>query len=88
MKELIKNQEIIIDDHKRGSQEVKRWDYTQDDVHIDKTRAKGVLEKLSKHLELEWTEVYNDANGTEFFLKLVEIGENSGYAKRSKKINR
>ena len=34
---LIKKQTIIIDDHKRGSQEVKNWDDPSSDIHIDKT---------------------------------------------------
>lgn len=37
LKELIKNQTIIIDDHKRGIGEVKNWDDKSVDVHIDKT---------------------------------------------------
>jgi hypothetical protein len=37
LKGLISNQTIIIDDHKRGSGEVKNWDDQTADVHIDKT---------------------------------------------------
>ena len=37
LKELINRQTIIIDDHKRGSGEVKNWDDKTADVHIDKT---------------------------------------------------
>lgn len=37
LKKLIENQTIIIDDHKRGSREVKKWDNLGMDVHIDKT---------------------------------------------------
>ncbi len=37
LKGLIEKQTIIIDDHKRGSQEVKNWDDKTADVHIDKT---------------------------------------------------
>lgn len=33
---LIENQSIIIDDHKRGNQEIKNWDDLSVDVHIDK----------------------------------------------------
>jgi hypothetical protein len=36
LKELIKDQVIIIDDHKRGTGEIKDFDNTQNDVHIDK----------------------------------------------------
>lgn len=36
LKQLIKNQTIIIDDHKRGSGEIKNWDNTSTDIHIDK----------------------------------------------------
>jgi len=36
LKGLIDKQTIIIDDHKRGSQEVKNWDDKTADVHIDK----------------------------------------------------
>ncbi len=37
LKGLIEKQTIIIDDHKRGSREVKNWDDLTADVHIDKT---------------------------------------------------
>lgn len=37
LRELIKDQTIIIDDHKRGSREAKNWDDTRNDIHIDKT---------------------------------------------------
>lgn len=37
LKGLIEKQTIIIDDHKRGSREVKNWDDKTADVHIDKT---------------------------------------------------
>lgn len=37
LKGLIERQIIIIDDHKRGSREVKNWDDKTIDVHIDKT---------------------------------------------------
>lgn len=33
---IIRNQTIIIDDHKRGAGEVKDWDNPSTDVHIDK----------------------------------------------------
>ncbi len=36
IKGLIDNQTIIIDDHKRGSGEIKNWDNTTTDIHIDK----------------------------------------------------
>lgn len=36
LKDLIKDQLIIIDDHKRGSQEIKNFDNPENDVHIDK----------------------------------------------------
>ena len=185
LKGLIANQTIIIDDHKRGGQEIKIWDNEDNDVHIDKTtnhriegkrqkvrikipinsqrqiqienerkdvvqeiprklrreiikaledekirtefiqdvlevlenfatvlsneeRAKQVLENLSRHFELKWTgekivsyvnniltsytEVFTDDKEDEYFAKLtkqrIEIGQNNGYAKWSKKINR
>lgn len=37
LKGLIEKQTIIIDDHKRGSREVKNWDDKTADVHIDKS---------------------------------------------------
>ncbi|MEZ0486078.1 hypothetical protein [Fibrella aquatica] len=37
LKRLIENQTIIIDDHRRGSREIKNWDDKTADVHIDKT---------------------------------------------------
>jgi len=37
IKGLIERQTIIIDDHKRGTGEVKNWDKKDVDVHIDKT---------------------------------------------------
>ena len=36
IKKLIDNQTIIIDDHKRGSGEIKNWYDLANDVHIDK----------------------------------------------------
>lgn len=36
LKNLIKNQIIIIDDHKRGAAEIKNFDNLENDVHIDK----------------------------------------------------
>ncbi|GGG38686.1 hypothetical protein GCM10011344_44500 [Dokdonia pacifica] len=36
LKDLIKDQLIIIDDHKRGTQEIKDFDNPENDVHIDK----------------------------------------------------
>jgi len=36
LKSLINNQTIIIDDHKRGNQEIKDWDSPSADIHIDK----------------------------------------------------
>lgn len=185
LKGLIENQTIIIDDHKRGSREIKNWDDESNDVHIDKTtnfpidgkrqkvriripinsnrpikiqnqnkdalkkipkklekeireafentekrmdfireiiqilknfktslrnedRAKQILENLSNHFGLKWTgekiatyvkevlmvytEVFEDEKGENFFMKIdkdkIEIGQNTGYAKRSRKINR
>lgn len=37
LKGIINKQTIIIDDHKRGSGEIKNWDDPTADVHIDKT---------------------------------------------------
>jgi len=37
LKGLIKNQTIIIDDHKRGSGEIKDWNNQASDIHIDKS---------------------------------------------------
>lgn len=184
LKELIKNQTIIIDDHKRGCNEIKNWDDDSNDIHIDKStnsrvkgerqkvkiripinsqrpikienakgkiipiprmlekeiktafenedsrkdfimevmevlrnfktaltteqRAHQILTNLSLHFNLNWTgekittyineiltsytEVYSDGNGLEYFLKLddrrIEIGQNNGYAKQSRKVNR
>lgn len=36
LKGLINKQSIIIDDHKRGIREIKKWDNPEVDVHIDK----------------------------------------------------
>lgn len=36
LKNLIENQIIIIDDHKRGTKEIKDFDNLENDVHIDK----------------------------------------------------
>jgi hypothetical protein len=36
LKQLIENQTLIIDDHKKGSGEVKNWDEKSIDIHIDK----------------------------------------------------
>lgn len=48
LKELIENQTIIIDDHKRGSQEVKNWDDPSSDIHIDKTTNFPLEGKIQK----------------------------------------
>ncbi len=45
---LIKNQTIIIDDHKRGSKEVKNWDDPKNDIHIDKTTNFPLEGKIQK----------------------------------------
>jgi hypothetical protein len=37
LRKLIEGQKIIIDDHKRGSGEIKDWDNPANDIHIDKT---------------------------------------------------
>lgn len=36
LKPLIKNQSIIIDDHNWGAREIKNWDNSSSDIHIDK----------------------------------------------------
>lgn len=49
LKSLINNQSIMIDDHKRGSQEVKNWDDKSSDIHIDKStkyRINGKKEEV------------------------------------------
>jgi len=49
IKKLIDNQTIIIDDHKRGSGEVKNWNDSANDVHIDKStnlRIDGRYQKV------------------------------------------
>jgi len=49
IKGLIKNQTILIDDHKRGIGEVKEWDKSDIDVHIDKStnfKVNGVRHKV------------------------------------------
>lgn len=43
---LIKDQKIIIDDHKRGAGEIKDWDNNENDVHLDKTLKRKVHGKL------------------------------------------
>lgn len=48
LKELIKKQMIVIDDHKRGSQEVKNWDNQYCDIHIDKTTNFPLGGKIQK----------------------------------------
>ena len=49
LKELINEQTVIIDDHKRGIREVKNWDDQSSDIHIDKTTnfpLDGKIQKL------------------------------------------
>ena len=49
LKELINEQTVIIDDHKRGSREAKNWDDQSRDIHIDKTTnfpLDGKIQKL------------------------------------------
>lgn len=45
---LIKKQTIIIDDHKRVSQEIKDWDDVRNDIHIDKTTNFQLDGKIQK----------------------------------------
>ena len=45
---LIKKQTIIIDDHKRGCQEVKNLDDPSSDIHIDKTTKFPLDGKIQK----------------------------------------
>lgn len=45
---LIKRQTIIIDDHKRGGQEVKNWNDVRNDIHIDKTTNFSLNGKIQK----------------------------------------
>jgi hypothetical protein len=45
LKKLIENQTIQIDDHKRGVGEIKDWDNTEVDVHIDKWTDYKILGK-------------------------------------------
>lgn len=49
LKSLIKQQTIIIDDHKRGSKEIKNWDNPANDIHIHKQtnyKIDGVIQKV------------------------------------------
>jgi|AMWB02.1.fsa_nt_gi hypothetical protein len=49
LKGLIDNQTIIIDDHRRGMGEEKKWDDERTDIHIDKTtnyRLEGKRQKV------------------------------------------
>lgn len=48
LKNLIKKQIVIIDDHKRGCQEVKNWDDPSSDIHIDKTTNFPLNGKIQK----------------------------------------
>lgn len=45
---LIHNQIIIIDDHKRGTGEIKNFDNPQNDVHIDKETSYPINGKRQK----------------------------------------
>ena len=47
LKNLIKNQTIRIDDHKRGCREIKEWD-TSSDIHLDKTTNFPLNGKIQK----------------------------------------
>lgn len=49
LKNLIEDQTIIIDDHKRGASEIKNFDNPENDVHIDKEtnyRIDGKRQKI------------------------------------------
>jgi len=48
LKKLIKDQIIIIDDHKRGSREIKDFDKDENDVHIDKETNYSIDGKKQK----------------------------------------
>ncbi len=46
LEKLIDKQKIIIDDHKRGTGEVKDWDLSSNDIHIDKTTKHKIEGKI------------------------------------------
>lgn len=48
LKNLIQDQIIIIDDHKRGSGEIKNFDNQQNDIHIDKQTNYPINGKIQK----------------------------------------
>lgn len=48
LKNLIDNQTIRIDDHKRGNREQKNWDDKSKDVHVDKSTNIKVNGKRQK----------------------------------------
>lgn len=53
LKPLIRNQKIIIDDHRRGSREIKEWDSSSIDIHIDKrTNYKIDGKRTSVHIRI------------------------------------
>lgn len=47
LKSLIENQKIIIDEHKRATGEIKKWD-SDDDIHIDKETQYKIEGKLQQ----------------------------------------
>ncbi|MDL2320454.1 hypothetical protein LJC45_04905 [Alistipes sp. OttesenSCG-928-B03] len=48
LKKLIENQVVRIDDHKRGSREIKNWDDERNDIHIDKTTNRPINGKIQE----------------------------------------
>ena len=51
LKPLIKDQSIMIDDHKRGSMEIKDWDNPANDIHIDK-RTKYKIDGKRQNVQI------------------------------------
>ena len=65
LKNLIENQIIIIDDHKRGAGEIKDFDNLENDIHIDKEtnyKIDGKRQKLKIRVPV------NSDNPINFFI--------------------
>ncbi len=74
IKGLITNQTIIIDDHKRGSGEVKNWDNKTAEIHIDKITEypiEGKKQKVRIRVPLNSNQEVRIENGRKNQLKEI-----------------
>jgi hypothetical protein len=85
--QVLKNFETILTTEERARQVLENLSR-----HFDLKWTKEKITNYVGDVLNSYTEVYRDDENKEYFAKIskykIEIGQNNGYAKRSKKINR